>query len=228
MKRRALIISNPGEVGGENFCKGVLVDVLQYKAFFKSPYGGLWHDDEVVEICRPSQNEFITAVSSLSLVDYACIVFTGHGYFDVRKQETILELRQGQEIGANVLGLGARRQTAILDCCRKPHAKKAIVEGVEKIALKAPFIDEAKCRETFDTAVLGCSTGRLAMYACSIGETAGDDSLRGGVYSSNLLTCAKDWADAPDPNRARGPRVLSAAQVHDLAELAVRYATAGE
>ena len=39
MKRKALIISNPGETGVENYCEGVKVDIQNYVCFIESPLG---------------------------------------------------------------------------------------------------------------------------------------------------------------------------------------------
>ena len=40
MTRKALIISNPGEIGAENYCEGVLKDVENFKNYLQSPKGG--------------------------------------------------------------------------------------------------------------------------------------------------------------------------------------------
>ena len=42
MTRKALIISNPGELGAENYCEGVKKDVANYKNFLMSAAGGGW------------------------------------------------------------------------------------------------------------------------------------------------------------------------------------------
>ena len=39
MKKKILIISNPGAVGAENYCEGVKKDVENYKKYFTSPEG---------------------------------------------------------------------------------------------------------------------------------------------------------------------------------------------
>jgi hypothetical protein len=52
MKRKALIIANPGEPG-EDYCSGVEKDVHNYTAFLQSPIGGLWRDDEMTVLWQP-------------------------------------------------------------------------------------------------------------------------------------------------------------------------------
>ena len=45
LSRCALLISNAGESGDEHYCKGVLVDIQNYKTFLTSPIGGWWAED---------------------------------------------------------------------------------------------------------------------------------------------------------------------------------------
>lgn len=42
MKRKMLIIANPGERDAENYCEGVNQDVTRYHRFFTSIQGGAW------------------------------------------------------------------------------------------------------------------------------------------------------------------------------------------
>ena len=53
MTRRALIISNPGELGAENYCEGVNKDVINYKKYLMSSVGGGWYEDEIVCLEKP-------------------------------------------------------------------------------------------------------------------------------------------------------------------------------
>ncbi|MCL6478698.1 MAG: caspase family protein [Peptococcaceae bacterium] len=119
MKRHALIISNPGELGAENYCEGVKIDVKNYISFLKSPLGGTWYDSEITHLDRPSRANVHNAITNISLCDYTFIVFCGHGYFSASKESTILELRKNEEIDSLDLRNGARKRTIILDCCRK-------------------------------------------------------------------------------------------------------------
>jgi hypothetical protein len=102
MNRKAMIISNPGEPGTENYCLGVLRDVTNYRAFLLSPLGGLWRDFEIFEMSRPSAAEVREKVKGLSGSDYAFVVFTGHGWHSTSVNSTVIELRDGQEIDSAV------------------------------------------------------------------------------------------------------------------------------
>ena len=55
MIRRALIIGNPGTPGKENYCQGVIKDVGNYKAYLKSPLGGMWSDEEINILDHPNK-----------------------------------------------------------------------------------------------------------------------------------------------------------------------------
>ena len=47
MRKKILILSNPGREGAENYCEGVKRDVDNYKQFFLSPVGGNWYESEI-------------------------------------------------------------------------------------------------------------------------------------------------------------------------------------
>ena len=48
IRRKVLIISNPGEENSEDYSKGVFVDVENYKKFLLSPLGGYWDASEII------------------------------------------------------------------------------------------------------------------------------------------------------------------------------------
>ena len=52
--RRALLIANPGEVGDEDYCKGVYVDIKNYQQHLTSAEGGAWDGGEIQYLNRPT------------------------------------------------------------------------------------------------------------------------------------------------------------------------------
>jgi len=54
MIKRALLITNPGEKGADNFCRGVYVDVENYRQHLTSAVGGAWEEKEIIHLDRPS------------------------------------------------------------------------------------------------------------------------------------------------------------------------------
>lgn len=80
MKRKMLIIANPGERDAENYCEGVNQDVPRYHRFFTSIQGGAWKTDEIKTLIRPEPREVDLALSELKSADYSMVIFCGHGY----------------------------------------------------------------------------------------------------------------------------------------------------
>ncbi len=193
MNRKALIISNPGEVGYDEYCEGVNKDVINYKNFLMSPQGGYWFEDEIFCVERPSIELLKLHLTLLNDIDYTMIIFCGHGcsYDD----ETILELKKGSNICADLLKNGARKRTIILDCCRKEAnllEESIIYECSETIEKRT--MDAFSARRYYDELLSECPNGVVVTYACDLNETAGDDSRKGGYYSYSLLQTAKKWA----------------------------------
>ena len=193
MRRKALIISNPGEAGAENYCEGVNKDVVNYKNFLMSPQGGYWFENEITCLDRPSFELLKVYMALLNNVDYTMIVFCGHGYS--YQDETILELKKDCEVYADSLKNGAKKRTIILDCCRK--GAKSIDESIihEYASLiEKRAMDGMSARKYYDELISLCHNGVVVTYACDLDETAGEDSRKGGYYSYSLLQSANRWA----------------------------------
>lgn len=193
MRRKALIISNPGEKGEENYCEGVNKDVVNYKEFLMSPQGGYWFESEIDCLDRPSFELLKVYMALLNNADYTMIVFCGHGYS--YKDETILELKKDCEVYADSLKNGAKKRTIILDCCRK-EAKSLNESIIHEYAslIEKRAMDGMSARKYYDELISLCPSGVVVTYACDLDETAGDDSRKGGYYSYSLLQSAKQWA----------------------------------
>ncbi|MFZ2396429.1 MAG: caspase family protein [Smithella sp.] len=216
MKRSALIISNPGEQGAQNYCEGVKVDVTNYTSFLKSALGGTWYDYEIVHLGRPSKSQAITAIEKLSSNDYTLIVFCGHGYYSSRQESTILELRKNEEIDSLDLRKGAKKRTIILDCCRKVE-KDIITEArmAAKFMEAHAELNPSECRKYFEKKLEECSTGIIVGYACSKNETAGDSESSGGYYSYSLLRCVTDWREKKNIDLSKSWASFSAVEAHN-------------
>lgn len=98
VNRRALLIANPGEVGAENYCEGVNKDMANYKTFLKSPLGGLWYENEIEILHKPSKTTVRQAIQKLKSYDYSKLVFSGHGVYSSIHESTILELNKYENI----------------------------------------------------------------------------------------------------------------------------------
>jgi hypothetical protein len=223
LNRKALIISNPGEPGAENYCAGVLKDVVNYQSFLTSPIGGLWYSSEISSLNRPSAAEVRSKVTELASSDYALVVFCGHGWHSTGVGSTCIVLRQGQEIDSTELRVASRSQTLVLDCCRKKGPWIPTVRALdERLAKALPRINPDDCRRYYDKRLEECDGGLVVMYACSIGEFANDDSEKGGLYSFNLLNGSKGWARNSTVDTSSKGDILSVVGAHEQAAALIR------
>src|SRR4051812_16888452 len=130
--RRALLISNAGETGEQNYCKGVAVDIANYKRLFTAAHGGSWNSDEIIAIDRPTAYDVRRHVEGLSGFDYSVIAFAGHGWYSSIDRATVLTLRKDEKISELELRKDGQRRTIILDCCREIRNQSALREEMRK------------------------------------------------------------------------------------------------
>lgn len=214
MKRKALIITNPGEQGAENYCQGVNTDREAYRAFLDSALGGWWFASEVQVLDRPRVADVAIAIEDLKRFDYALVIFSGHGAYSKSRDETVLELRAGHEMDVSDLVVEGKRQTLIIDCCRV-FTEETLPESLILKAQRAyAQLDGRSCRLHYEEAIAKCGIGAVKLYACAPGEVAYDTS-QGGIYSQNLLRAATAWSD--EPGRAAQRATLSVAAAHESA-----------
>jgi len=223
MNRKGILISNPGESGEENYCEGVKKDVANYRSFLLSSIGGLWRESEIEGLNRPSVTQVRQAISSLRNLDYSLIIFTGHGYHDTRLDSTMLELRNGHELNSSELRDGSKKQTLILDCCRKKYpVRPTLMMDSARMVKKAAVINPSDCRKYYNSRINECGDGLIVIHSCSIDELSGDDATRGGYYSYALLEESKGWAQDSDTDTSRTADILSLSKAHETALPRVR------
>ena len=197
MNRKMLLIANPGPPDDpEHYCEGVNVDVQAYLDFFCSPLGGGWYEFEIKVLKYPSCAKVRSALTELRWADYSMIVFCGHGYSN-QYDETILELRKDEELPASELRGPCAKRTIILDCCRKKWApiKEPLMESRAFELSHAKGLSLPEARRFYEEKIAAADSGLVVMYACALGEVAGDDSQKGGYYSYSLRRAALEWAD---------------------------------
>jgi hypothetical protein len=191
MKRKALIITNPGERGEENYCEGVNKDIELYRSFLQSPEGGLWQDSEIRTLERPNLSTVEAEVGRLQLADYSFVAYSGHAYHSGRS--TILALKRGVELDSAKLKVGASKHTLVLDCCRVVERPTLLLEKMLKALQARPILHSNDCRLYYDNRIEECPNGLVVLYGCSIDQTAGDDASTGGYYSASLIESAEEW-----------------------------------
>lgn len=233
--RRALLLSNPGEVDEENYCRGVYVDIASYRRLLLSPEGGAWEPSEIQSLDRPTAGEVRLWVADFSRYDYALIMFTGHGWFSSIDKDRVLTLKKGEEIASNELLKGTKRRTLVLDCCQKIHAESLVEKKVRSLSASAyQFANAAqtrmpnpeKCRRLFLDTVAKAEPGFIRMCSCQPGELSRDDDASGGYYNSSLIDCADDWATEQAQNVWGGEVSFTVVGVHEPAAAKTRAKSA--
>jgi hypothetical protein len=195
ISRGALIIGSPDEE-----IPGVNIDIKNINTYLKSPIGGLWHEREIKNLDSPSVSEVKKEIDLLRTKDYSLIFFAGHGYYSVPSKSTIVQLNSQDALDSLELRLGAKKHTLILDCCRKSENDhpllKAAMESMVFDSARGQGLNASECREFFDTAISKCDAGIVVINSCSIDETAGENEINGGYYTSSLIDSANEWAKA--------------------------------
>lgn len=228
VSRKALIIGSPDEK-----IPGVKVDVENLQAYIKSPIGGLWWDFEITVLTSPSVTRVRQEVEALKNKDYAFVFFAGHGYQSKERGTTILHVNSTETLNSAELRVGSKKQTLILDCCRKLESERLIEKStMEAFALErgeGREINPLKCRESFDKEISLCDSGLVVMNSCSIDETAGENKTEGGYYTSSLIKSANTWAKKALAQMylSSDYKVASTLECHDAAAVKVRALSGG-
>lgn len=226
MRRRALIIGNPGENGAENYCAGVSKDLANYKAFLTSPLGGAWYANEIAVLERPTCSDARFAIQSLRDADYSFSVFSGHGYTDNRSGTLRLELKAGHLLTEDEYRQGAPKHSVVFDCCRVVATSTLTEERMLKAVIARADADFQESRKYYEQSIAECAKGVVAMFACSKDESASDDSRAGGYYSTSLILETKNWSDNRTVDTRSKYALLTVVRAHEAAETAVQRRSA--
>lgn len=196
MNKKILIISNPGEKDAENYCEGVNVDVREYISFFTSANGGAWNEDEIIILNKPTVSDLNKALYKLQNCEYSIIVFCGHGYYSLHNDSTFLELQTDIEYNSSLLRSNTSKRTIILDCCRKIYNDLPSTFDESHVLMNfsnTMTISKSVAREFYESELSKCHNAIILISSCSVDETAGDSSSKGGYYSYSLREVAKQW-----------------------------------
>jgi hypothetical protein len=202
MKRKILLITNPGEVGSEHYDKGVYVDIENYKSYFMAPYGGYWSEsEEILHLDKPTKSCVDKELLELSSCDFSIIIFCGHGYYSSCSDSNILELDLNERIDSLDLRKYADKRIIILDSCREVHPEYLTDNVIRKSQFFSESLtalrklDSESCKRYYNKSIADCSEQLIVSYASGIGEVASGNSSKGGYYSSSLLKVARNWID---------------------------------
>ena len=161
MKRKALLIMNPG-VPNINYAPTVNYAYSRYKNYLKSPVGGYWQDDEIIELERSNHGLKSSLESKLKVlnsadIDYSLIVFIGHGGAAngndsiQLEDETIISIENLGKADGNPNPI---KRTIVVDACRS----YANVKPEQLVLEQREFsgggaIDGTACRDFYNSLI---------------------------------------------------------------------------
>ncbi len=221
IKRRSLLISNPGVEGSEDYAVGTLADVQNLKKLLLSPMGGFWKEDEIIIRNKPSKLELLGLIGTLKNVDYALVLFSGHGAYSATLNDTILELNEREEINSKELRQGALKQSLILDCCRVITQEVILAKILEASKRLTQSFNPADCRLYYDKRIEECPKSLTVLYSCDIDETSGDTS-KGGVFTYNLIESSREWISQKNTDTSKAFAILSIVSAFENTERIVK------
>jgi hypothetical protein len=158
------------------------------------------------------------AIQRLKYVDYAKIIFSGHGRYSPSHKSTMLALNKDEEIDSAEFRGACRKQTTILDCCRAvanviPEERRLI-----RLAEAVAQLNPNACRQYYDERIEMCDQGFIIMYSCSEYEKSYDDSEKGGYYSYKLIESVDTMQIPNSTDILTRNKFFSVAEAHDIAK----------
>lgn len=228
MKRCLILMGNDGVRNTSSYLPGVSKDIERYEAFFRSDFGGAWEDDEI-----DTQNYGWTAERLLNTLwsrrldrlDYALIVFAGHGYAE-RGGEIYFELSPGSEVALSTIKtwLPNQKMLMIADSCQgylDEPLSKSLTESIRTFSAGGRIRDSRNTMRDRYNMFIESMHGREKAFASavSLGECANDTS-KGGLYSRNLLDLAELAIE-----RVPGPAIIPMDIIHSDARQRVTRIT---
>ncbi|RYE58603.1 MAG: hypothetical protein EOP48_03170 [Sphingobacteriales bacterium] len=197
MKRKVLIIINPGEdPKADNYCRGVYVDRDNYIRYFRSPGGGYYGDHEIEVLERPSVFLLNVTLVLLESYEFSIVIFCGHGFYSSKSSSNILELKEGHTFDSLRFKDNVAKRIIILDSCRQVHDEYLNESEIKKAMFSAEalgreqVLDGEKCRRYYNKRITECDDQIISCFAADVDELANDSDSFGGYYSSNLLKSA--------------------------------------
>jgi hypothetical protein len=190
MKRHAILIAASPK---SEPLPGVYTDISSWYAFLRSNQGGVWAEDEIVNVTDTGRSEIIAAISFAKNSDYAVVVFAGHGQTvktELPWPGTQLLLSSGESILERELNPGTPRCTLVLDCCRTNQEQDQLGVLVKEASAALRDEDPVKHRLAFDQAVEAAEGGLVKVFSTALGTAAADKHS----FSKHLIFRATEWA----------------------------------
>lgn len=180
--RKAVLIGSPGK--GKKRLPGVPNDLVNMRAYLRSPRGGAWHPDEIETLDDPIALHLQCSIRD-AVADYVFIYFSGHGYMD-EWYNNLVCLKDSDLIDHDLFNMHSPRQLIIVDACRSfYYTISGIPEETEKWKYATGY---SEARELFDSYIINSRPGKLILHSTSTGQPSVDDSNgMGGEFTLALL-----------------------------------------
>jgi len=192
MKRHSYIIKGHSNNDIEEQAINTYVDYYLY--FLRSIAGGVWETDELSKLETPNSQRLKNIIESHN-VDYALIIFVGHGA--TQDDNQLFKLNENEAIKAGQFVLNVPRQMIILESCRSNIQNIPDIPVIDLSDQLPKFenggivrakINRDKAKELFFGKLNSCDKGLVVCFACSVGEQASNF-----LFTYGLLTISWNW-----------------------------------
>lgn len=216
MKRKALIIYCTNTKSGELLA--VENDFLNMKSYLMSCMGGCWEEGEIIALNNPTKNEVTQCIhKNFRDVDYAFVMFSGHGYVD--SSDGLQRVEVKDEYGNDNMIIvdlftPAPRQTIIIDACRKLYDTRLITESRKLFSSTTQKISDdkkEKYRTLFDACIGGANEGTNVIFATSKGSPS-ICKQNGSVFINSMIEKCTEFFN----NTANAKKVLNTEDVVNM------------
>lgn len=186
---------------------GVEIDLVAYKNYLKSNYGGAWEDYEIITLLNKNKAQLKAEISKHTDADFLFMLVAGHGEFRTSVEDTVLCTTDTEYISMKELVVGCKRQLMIIDVCRNVIDDRAINLAEASLSMEKRAFDSAvdtirpQYRKKYIELLSKTSEGVLQYYSCGKNQSAGDKG-DGGVYSQNMLNIARAFQRTCNINEA--------------------------
>ena len=199
MNRIAFLIMNPGLPGNRNYAPTVEIAYNRVKDYLKSPVGGYWQDEEILELPRivdveNLEKDFSNKMEAIGNADveYSLIIFIGHG--GAVDGDDCIQLEDGRIIPISTLTMPVSpntKRTVVIDACRSYVA----IPKRDLLLEQRMFSGEGQiqgiwCGDYYNRLIIQCKPHVELIQSTQYGQVA-HGSSKGTAFTDALLETVK-------------------------------------
>lgn len=189
MKRSVLLIGSP--LSGDNFLKGVDVDITNFYRYVTSSIGGAYLEEEIIYLKHPKVSDVKYALSRIRNSDIATIYFSGHGARAGNKD--FICLNHKEYFPVTSLITNSKRHLIFIDACRTPMDSfigDVMVGAGYDFSMENPGLARRLHCQYIQEAALGG-----AVVFGTAANQPSYDSESGGIYTNSLMATLYNWSN---------------------------------